>query len=361
LYSAIRPLIFSLDPETAHNVVHGVLVGVQKIPPLCSLVEKFYSYPSSRFVQKLWGIEFRNPLGLAAGFDKNARVCDSMAALGFGFLELGSVTNERSEGNPKPRLFRLPEDRALINRMGLNNHGPYQFLSNYNSARTGIPKFVNIAKTNNPAVVGDDAVMDMLNCYKAVGEFAHVVVFNLSCPNTEDGRTFEDPELMKNLLDRVMSLRDEKSYTHPVLLKFSNDVPFDTLEKLVQVSLASGVSGFVIGNTSVQRTDLKSSPEVLEKTGKGGLSGAPVFQRALERVRFVYSVSEGRVPVVGVGGVETGEQALQMFKAGASLIELYTALVYRGPYVVHSILEDVERYLVKNSILTLREIVGTAS
>ncbi len=361
MYSLLRPVLFSLQPETAHNFVHRILSSVQKVAPLCDLIHKYYAYPSSRFVQKVWDMEFKNPIGLAAGFDKNANVCDGMASLGFGFLELGSVTHQKSDGNPKPRMFRLPEDRALINRMGLNNQGPYQFLLNYNASRTSVPKFINIAKTNNPAIVGEEAVLDMLNCYKVIGEAAHGVVFNLSCPNTEDGRTFEDPDLIKNLLDKVMELRHEKSYTHPVLVKFSNDVSLDVLEKLVLISLSSGVSGFVIGNTSVGRTALATSSGTLEGIGKGGLSGAPIFDRALERVKYVYKVSEGSVPIVGAGGVETGAQALEMIMAGASLVEVYTGMVYHGPYVVHSILEDIEKYLIKNSILSVKELVGSSA
>lgn len=331
---------------------------MQQVPLFCRMIEGVYEYPSSRFIQNICGLEFRNPVGLAAGFDKNASICDGMAALGFGFLELGSVTNKKSAGNPFPRMFRLQEDRALINRMGLNNHGPYQFLSNYKAANTKIPRIVNIAKTNDQSIVGENAVQDMVDCYRCLGEFASLVVFNLSCPNTEDGRTFEDPELISNLLSRVMEVKHDKSFRHAIFIKFSNDVDFEVFEKLLLESLRAGVSGFVVGNTSVQRVGLKADQNSLSAIGKGGLSGAPVYQRALDRVSFAYRKTEGKLPIIGVGGIETGEQLVEMIRAGASLVELYTALVYHGPSVVHSMLSYLESYMVKNSILSVKDLVG---
>lgn len=356
MYKFIRPLLFKLDPELAHNSAHNLLKLCQSVPPFLSIIKGLYNYPSSRFIQKIWDMEFVNPIGLAAGFDKNAEIADGMAALGFGFLELGSVTNNKSDGNVKPRMFRLIEDKALINRMGLNNKGPYQFLSNYSSSKTNIPKFVNIAKTHDSSIIGDLAIKDMIDSYKVLGEKAKGIVFNLSCPNTEDGRTFEDPELLVVLLDEIVKLSSDKSYNHPILLKFSNDVSLEILEKLILLSLSKGISGFVIGNTSVSRDNLNTSSETLDEIGKGGLSGAPIFLRALERVKFVHDISRGAVPIIGVGGIDSASGVIKMMEAGASLVELYSSLVYEGPAVVSKILEDLEAYLIKNSLLSISEI-----
>jgi dihydroorotate dehydrogenase len=358
LYSIFKPLLFRLNPETAHDATHFLLRGVQVVPFSNNFIASIYSYTSSRFSQSLWSFDFKNPVGLAAGFDKNASVCDGMSALGFGFLELGSVTHCKSDGNSRPRLFRLVDDKALINRMGLNNEGPYQFLRNYKLSRTTIPKLINIAKTNDPAILGDEAIDDMVNCYNALGDIQTVVVFNLSCPNTEDGRTFEDPEAIVTLLDKLKHHQEKKQFNQPFLLKFSNDISLDILARLIKVGLEKGASGFVIGNTSVSREGLKESQESLNSIGRGGLSGDPVYRRALERVRKAYQITQGQVPIIGVGGISNSEQAVEMVRNGASLIELYTALVYQGPSVVHDILEGLEKHLLKEGIMTISDLVG---
>lgn len=358
LYETLKPILFSFDPEFAHNSVHSSLKVLQSLPYAPDLIKSYYRYPSSRLAQNLWGFDFPNPIGLAAGFDKNARLCRAMESLGFGFLELGSVTNRKSNGNPKPRLFRLKEDKALINRMGLNNEGPYKFIKNYHQEKVSIPRIVNIAKTNDNSIVGDDAVKDMLDCYRLLGSCADIVVFNLSCPNTEDGRTFEDPAAVGSLIDAIMLLREEESFKHPVLLKFSNDISIDLLSDLASISLEKGVGGFVLGNTSVSRVGLKEDRSSLESIGRGGLSGSPIYERALERVSALYKFSNGRVPIIAVGGIGSSEQALEMIRHGASLVELYTALVYQGPSVVKKILEGMDIELLRKRVISIQDVIG---
>jgi len=360
LYEILKPILFSLDPEFAHNSVHSSLKVIQSLPYASDLVRSYYRYPSSRLAQNLWGFDFPNPIGLAAGFDKNARLCRAMESFGFGFLELGSVTHRKSNGNPKPRLFRLTEDKALINRMGLNNEGPYQFIKNYHQEKVSIPRIINIAKTNDNTIVGDEAVKDMLDCYRLIGSCSDIVVFNLSCPNTEDGRTFEDPTAVGSLIDAIMILREEEAFKHPVLLKFSNDISVGLLTELAGISLEKGVGGFVLGNTSVSRTGLKEDQSSLESIGRGGLSGSPIYDRALERVSALYKFSNGRVPIIAVGGVGSPDQALEMMRHGASLVEIYTALVYEGPSVVKRILEGLDIELLRKRVISIQDIVGSS-
>lgn len=359
MYNVIKPLLFKLDPESAHNLVSTSLKLTQKIPGFIPLISSFYSYPSSRFYQKIWDLDFPNPIGLAAGFDKNAKIPDAMAALGFGFLELGSVTYQPCSGNDKPRLFRLEKDRALINRMGLNNEGPYRFIENYTSSKISIPNLVSISKTNDPSLSGVDAISDFCQCYKLLGPYLKIVVFNLSCPNTKDGKTFETEEALSSLLDSLLEIKAKEEFSNKILVKFSSDVTVEMLLKLVDISRVKGVDGFVLCNTSNSRGDLETDTQALESIGRGGLSGKPIYQRSISRISAVYKHTSGALPIIGLGGVDSSESAINMIKAGASLVEVYTGLVYEGPGLVKSILEGLERELISLGALSVREIIGS--
>lgn len=360
MYNNLKQLLFKLDPESAHELAHGFLHAVQVLPFARDILGSFYSYPSSRLSQSLWGVSFPNPIGLAAGFDKNAKIPDAMSSLGFGFLELGSVTYKACKGNDKPRLFRLVEDEALINRMGLNNLGPHVFIDNYNKSKSSIPKLISISKTNDPSLHGDLAINDFCNCYRLVGSYSDVIVFNLSCPNTKDGKTFEDEEALANLLTNLNKIRIEENYKHSVLVKFSSDVQIDNLKKFLEIALKNNINGFVLCNTSNSREGLRASKDVVDRIGRGGLSGAPIYDKSLERVFESFKVVGNRAPIIGVGGVSSGNQAIKMIKAGASLVEIYTGLVYKGPGLIKEILEEIEFELSSSNKISLTELIGTA-
>lgn len=355
IYETLKPLLFKGDPEKVHNGLHSLLKGVQAVPFATGLVENYFSYPSSLLEQDLFGLKFANPFGLAGGFDKNADVLKAMSALGFGFLEVGSVTNGASNGNDKPRLFRLEEDQALINRMGLNNVGAQQFLKNFHRMKLERPVFINITKTNNPTLNGEEAIQDIKACYEIVGSSAKVLVLNLSCPNTKDGKTFEDLGSLRELLTTISDSRKALGLNHNLLLKLSNDIALENLPALLELCAEYSVQGYVVSNTSIARTDLKTSSERIEHVGKGGLSGKPVFERALARVKKVYEVTEGKLPIVGVGGISSTEDAIRMLEAGASLLEIYTALIYEGPGLINRLCEGVEREMIKKGYLSLAE------
>lgn len=297
-------------------------------------------------------------MGIAAGFDKNGTLVDAVDALGFGFSEIGSVSNEPRDGNPKPRLFRLPDDLALINRMGLNNLGPEAVLGILGGQRLRIPFGINIVKTNDPAIHGERAIEDIVSCFSMVAAAGSFVVVNLSCPNTEDGRPFEEPSALWMLLHAIMSKRTELGHDVPVLVKFSPDLPDKDFEQSLEIAEGLGVAGYVLTNTSTSREGLKTSAAEIERIGRGGLSGRPVFARVLERVRKTFRIVGPEKPIIGVGGVFTGEDAYAMIGAGATLIELYTGLVYQGPGICRSIVRSMQQQLRRDGLSDIRSAIG---
>ena len=317
--------------------------------------------PDPRLEQTLWGLQFRSPVGLAAGFDKNARLVRFCAALGFGWTDVGSVTHEASVGNPKPRAFRLPADGALVNRMGLNNDGAEVVARRLEAAGRppGFAVSVNVAKTHRatgPQLLGDDGIEDIRQAVRTVLPQADLLTLNVSCPNTADGITFETPEALEALLAAVESEREAVVRRVPLLVKFSPDV--SGLEELVAVGLAHGTDGFVATNTAAGRDGLATSAEALRRIGRGGLSGRPLAGRALALTRRLYRITEGRVPLVGVGGIDSAEAAYARIRAGASLVQLYTALVYEGPGVVRTITHGLEARLERDGFASITGAVG---
>ncbi len=300
-------------------------------------------------------------MGLAAGFDKNAELVPLMRALGFGFTEIGSVTAKGGAGNTPPRLLRLPQDEALINRLGLNNDGaelvfdhlalaPLQF-----SSKRNFPIGVNIAKTHGPYIMGDAAIKDFLATYQRLRRFASYITLNISCPNTLEGKTFEDPAVLQTLLQELFQI---DRYNVPVLVKLSPDLTPQQLDSIIETSSHYGVNGYVIGNTTTSREGLQTDPDVWETFGRGGLSGPFLYNRAREMVSRVYELTEGRVPIIGVGGINSAETAYGMIKAGASLVQIFTGLVYQGPGLVRKINSGLTKLLERDGFHNLSEAVG---
>ena len=359
MYRALRLLLFRFDAETAH---HAALRAARVAQAAPALVRPLFGFENTRLAQRLWGLRFANPVGLAAGFDKDAAYVRAWAALGFGFAEVGSVTARPSAGNPQPRAFRLPDDRALVNRMGLNNDGADAVAARLADDRQAIPLGINLAKTHDPALLGDAATEDFLYSFRRLAPLADYVALNVSCPNTAEGKTFEDPAAFDTLLAAVMAARTDLGLAVPVLVKLSPPLTaaFDPApaDELVQIALGHGVAGFVATNTASDRAGLYADAATVEAAGRGGLSGRPLAARATALVQHLYHRTGGSVPIVGVGGVDSAEAAYRKVRAGASLVELYTGLVYEGPGLVGQINRGLVRLLDRDGFATLSDAVG---
>lgn len=364
MYRFFRPLLFSLGAEPAHHLGTGAARLVQAARA-SGLVEPMFAYEHASLHTSVWGLDFTNPLGLAAGFDKNGVLVPFWEALGFGFVEVGSVSARPARGNPRPRAFRLPEDRALINRMGLNNQGADRVARRLARARRQVrfPLGINLAKTHDPKIMGAAAVDDFRQSFRRLAPLASYVALNISCPNTAEGKTFEAPDALDALLGAVFAERAAAGLDVPVLVKLSpplnERVVFDSLvEDVIALALQHGVAGFIATNTASDREDLATPDDVLAKMGRGGLSGAPIEKRSTRLVRYLYQKTEGRLPIVGVGGVASAEAAYAKVRAGASLVQLYTGLVYEGPGLVRSIKEGLVRLLERDGLDRIRDAVG---
>lgn len=361
MYRLLRPLLFRLDAEDAHGWgVRAARLG-QQAP---AVVRALYPRADERLAQTVWGLRFASPVGLAAGFDKNAELVGFWTALGLGFAEVGSVSAQPSAGNARPRAFRLPDDGALVNRMGLNNDGAAAVaarLAKTPRAR-GFVLGVNIAKTHSPDILGDAGVDDFRQSVRALAPHADYLALNVSCPNTAEGKTFETPDALDALLTAVMDELDAGSARPPVLVKWSppaaGGVDADATGELVQIALRHGVDGFIASNTASDRDGLATGREAIEAIGNGGLSGRPLAARATALTRYLYQTTGGGVPIIGVGGVDSAEAAYARIRAGASLVQVYTGLVYEGPGLVARIHRGLVRLLDRDGLATLADAVG---
>lgn len=356
----IRPLLFRLDPERAHNWTTTLGSGFCSLPIAGRRLVRRYASAWPGLSQDLAGIRFPNPVGIAAGFDKNASYTALLRFMGFGYAEYGSITAQPSTGNPRPRLFRLKADRALINRMGLNNDGArsvcHCILSNQKKDPDlfeGFPCGINIAKTHDPGITGDDAIRDYLISYRHAREPADYITLNISCPNTREGKTFEDKSALTELLDAIKSERHQGD--PPLFVKFSPDNDAAGLDELIATCENRGIQGYVLTNTSIQRKGLRTSSGRLDAIGPGGLSGAPLFTGTLGHItRLRPNLPKKRV-LIACGGIDSPARALQLIAAGADLLQIYTGLVYEGPSLVKRINEALVRKIHDESIPGLEQ------
>ncbi|RNC84632.1 MAG: quinone-dependent dihydroorotate dehydrogenase [Balneola sp.] len=332
--SFLKPFLFKKDAETAHEMAISLSKTTSESAFLRSAAKLAYGFNHSSLKRQYWDLEFSNPIGLAAGFDKNGDTPLAMQALGFGFVEIGSITAKPSTGNPKPRAFRLPQDRSLINRMGLNNVGAKQVVDVLSKIKLNIPLGVNIAKTNDSSIHGDAAVQDYLFSYDLANQVADYITINISCPNTGEGKTFEDPIALEELLS-VLEL--SKKNRVPSLVKFSVDTDKATLEELIEICEKHSVAGYVATNTSSLRDNLSTDEKTLSEIGGGGLSGRAIAEKSTTMIRWIYEMIGDKKPIVGVGGIDSVESALEKIDAGASLLQIYTGLVYEGPGLLKGI------------------------
>lgn len=364
MYDIFRNTLFKLDAERAHRMSSAAARAAQ-MTRADRLIEGAFEFNDVRLRQRVWGIDFANPVGLAAGFDKNAALVPFWATLGFGYAEIGSVSALPSRGNPRPRAFRLTEDAALVNRMGLNNKGAVKIarrLRRVGNRRT-IPVGVNLAKTHDPGIIGDAAVDDFRTSFELLAPLANYVALNVSCPNTREGRTFEHPEALEALLKVIMTQRWETAPDVPVLLKLSpslsDRVVFDSnVEQAVELGLKYGIAGFIATNTASDRDGLSTDDKRLEAIGAGGLSGRPLEARATHLVRYLHRLTDGTVPIIGVGGVLSADDAYRKIRAGATLVQIYTGLVYRGPGLVRDIKRGLVDLLEQDGFSSIADAVG---
>jgi dihydroorotate dehydrogenase len=338
-----RPFLFRLTSDYAHEMAIKTAESFSRSPWILNSIGACYSYSDPSLKQTIWGLDFRNPIGLAAGFDKNGTTVPVMEKVGFGFVEIGSITAHPSTGNPKPRSFRLPKDLSLINRMGLNNDGAQTVSRRARKLRPGIPLGINIAKTHNPDIMGEDAILDYKTSFDLVKDFADYITLNISCPNTTEGKTFEEPSVLNHLLETLQINQD--SSLPPVLVKLSVDLDDTQLTELVEVCEAHAVSGYVATNTSSKRENLTTSKRKLEAVGRGGLSGKAIARRSTEIIEMISGQTKREKTIIGVGGISTAEDAIDKIRAGADLLQIYTSLVYEGPGVVKRINRELAGYM----------------
>jgi dihydroorotate dehydrogenase len=332
----IRPLLFRFDPEKVHRFVLRLLQISFGIPGMAALVLKITWVNDVRLEREVFGLKFKNPVGVAAGFDKDGHLPKALASLGFGFVEVGTITPIGQPGNPKPRLFRLPADRALINRMGFNNQGMKIVARRLKKRRkSDVILGVNLGK--NTLTPNSRAAEDYVQLFETLFDVADYFVVNVSCPNISDLHELQDQQALKNILTQLQALNRQKPSPKPILLKVSPDLNFSQLDEVIALVKETNIAGVVAVNTTIGRSALQTPAGQLQTIGRGGLSGKPLQQRACEVVSYLSEKSEKAFPIIGVGGIFTSEDAWQMLQAGADLVQVYTGFIYEGPLIAHRI------------------------
>ena len=343
MFEKIRSLIFKIDPESAHDLAIKALKT-----NLVPLKVKNYDCLKVNFLER----EIPNPIGIAAGFDKNAEVYNSLFKLGFGFVEVGTVTPEPQYGNPKPRVFRLEEDKALINRLGFNNVGSETAAENINKHRPKGLLGINIGPNKDTK----NRIEDYLKCFRVLNKLGDYITINISSPNTENLRSFHKPEELRELLSALNEEKNKISSTINIAVKIAPDLELKDLDIIGNILLNNKIKLAIISNTSDgTRENLKN----INKFEKGGLSGKPIEKKTNLLIKEFYKIFNNKIKIIGVGGVDTGKSAYDKFISGASYIQLYTGMVYQGPNIVNNISEELNDILVSDGIKNIEEIVGS--
>ena len=351
MYGILLRLMFLIPPERIHHLVFALMRLTARVPPLRAALAKILVVDDPVLRTSAFGIDFRAPLGLAAGFDKDAAGVDAWDPLGFGFAEIGTVTAQPQPGNPSPRLFRLPEDHALINRMGFNNHGAGNAANNLRRRRTGVPIGANIGKTK--VVAADEAAADYTASALLLGPLSDFVVVNVSSPNTPGLRDLQAVESLRPLLTAVLD-----TVAVPVLVKIAPDLSDDDVDAVADLAVELGLAGIVATNTTISREGLRTDPDLVAEMGAGGLSGAPVAERSLEVLRRLHARVGGQLTIVSVGGIETVDQAWERILAGATLLQGYTGFIYGGLFWTRKIHRGLARKVREAGYANIAEAVG---
>jgi len=341
MFRFIKPILFSFSPETAHKIAVNLLLILRHIPFSGPILRFIYTYKNENLEREVMGIKFENPVGLAAGFDKNGEIYNDLANFGFGFIEIGSLTPNEQLGNPKPRCFRLVNDNALINRMGINNKGIKFAVKSLEDRKPKVIIGGNISKSTS--CPNEHAPLDYERSFAQLYDFIDYFVVNVSCPNVKGITKLQDISSLSEIVDKLTTLRKYYDEYRPILLKISPDLLDDQLDEIVDLVLVSGLDGIVATNTTTSRDNLKTDKETVSSLGEGGLSGEPLYQRSLEIIKHINIRTGGQLPIIGVGGILTPAQAKEMLDSGASLIQIYTGFIYKGPGLVKRILKLVSK------------------
>lgn len=339
----IRPVFFLFSPETAHHLVAFLLRLVMALPGVPWLTRKAFGYSHPGLERDLFGLRFPNPVGMAAGFDKEARLYNHLSHFGFGHVEIGTVTPRPQAGNPRPRLFRMPADKALINRMGFNNQGIETFTNNLKRQKPGVIIGGNIGRnTNTPH---EESIADYCRCFRELFDYVDYFTVNVSCPNITGLSRLQDKDELIALLQAVQKINFSMPGPKPVLLKISPDLTREQLDEMLEVAESARLSGFIATNTSRLRDGMKSPQQRIERAGQGGLSGEPLKHKSTATIAYLHEKSGGRMPIIASGGIITPEDAMEKLNAGASLVQIYTGFIYEGPALVRRINRHIARNL----------------
>ncbi|MGV6846599.1 MAG: quinone-dependent dihydroorotate dehydrogenase [Lutibacter sp.] len=329
----IRPILFLFDPEKVHHAIFKCLKIGFKIPGIRYLIGKYFVIKNSNLERNVLGLTFKNPVGLAAGFDKNALLFNELDAFGFGFIEIGTVTPKPQDGNPKKRLFRLVEDKALINRMGFNNLGVKEIVKNLKQKQSNIIIGGNIGKNTN--TLPENYTEDYLTCFKELHEVVDYFVLNVSCPNVGSHAKLNDKDYLISLISAIQQESKKFKYQKPIVLKIAPDLNKHQLDEIIEIIEFTKIEGVIASNTSVSRENLQTKE--LDKIGYGGLSGMPIKDKSTETIRYLAEKSDKSFSIIGVGGIMSVTDALEKLNAGADLIQLYTGFIYEGPSLIKRI------------------------
>lgn len=330
----IRPLLFLLKPETVHNLVFMILSLAERIPGILFVLRSFYQVKDDRLSRDLFGLHFSSPVGLAAGLDKDSQAFESLHALGFAFVEIGTVTPKAQPGNPKPRLFRLKKDQALINRMGFNNKGVDYAYKRLQNRSNQVIIGGNIGK--NKITSNEEAISDYLISFRKLFPVVDYFAINVSSPNTPNLRDLQDKEPLMHLLNALQAENAKQDKRKPILLKIAPDLTDNQLDDIIEIVQQTKIDGVIASNTTITRPQMSTPVEYVEAVGAGGLSGKPLLDRSTEVVRYLHNADDQMI-IVGVGGIMTAQDALEKLEAGASLIQLYTGFIYEGPLLLKKI------------------------
>ena len=328
----IRPLFFCFDPEQIHNISFVLIKFVCKIPFASTIIKLIYGSSNDKIKVRIHDLEFENPIGLAAGFDKDAKLFDELSCFGFGFVEVGTVTPKPQDGNPKPRLFRLTKDKGIINRMGFNNGGVEAMVKRLKKRKTKVIIGGNIGK--NKITPNEDAIKDYEICFEALYDYVDYFVVNVSSPNTPGLRSLQEKGPLLKILNRLMELNKAKPKIKAVFLKIAPDLEWSQIDEVIEVVQESEIHGLIATNTTIDRKQLQTSPKLVQDIGSGGLSGGPLTNRATEVIRYISKKTEGKLTIIGVGGIMSAQDAIDKLNAGASLVQLYSGFIYEGPALV---------------------------
>lgn len=335
MYSFIKSILFRFDPEKAHYFTFSLLKFWLKVPFVRFFWKKRFQLNDPLLQTTVAGITFPNPVGLAAGFDKNALAINELAACGFGFVEIGTVTPVGQDGNPKPRLFRLIADEGIINRMGFNNDGAEVIVERLKKMQPSCIIGGNIGK--NKVTPNEEAESDYLKCYLALEKHVDYFVVNVSSPNTPNLRALQDKKPLTDLLQALMDKRSEIHSAKPIFLKIAPDLTDEQLDDIIEIVASTKIAGVIATNTTISRENLQTPDARVDEIGAGGLSGKPVRLRSTEVIAYLSSKSKNAFPIIGVGGIHSASDALEKMKAGAVLVQIYTGFIYEGPQLVKQI------------------------